>query len=77
MPLPIPEVERTLTHTRRVRYEGYKRTDGYWDIEALPRARHGFGNGIRSGIDEGAKKRRAEGRGERRETRDGRRKAGK
>jgi hypothetical protein len=34
MPLPIPEVERTLTHTRRVRYEGYKRTDGYWDIEA-------------------------------------------
>jgi hypothetical protein len=34
MPLPLPEVERELTHTRRVRYEGYKRTDGMWDIEA-------------------------------------------
>jgi DUF2889 family protein len=34
MPLPLPEVERELTHTRRVRYEGYKRADGLWDIEA-------------------------------------------
>ncbi|HEX5476425.1 MAG TPA: DUF2889 domain-containing protein [Burkholderiales bacterium] len=34
MPLPVPEVERELTHTRRIRYEGYKRTDGLWDIEA-------------------------------------------
>jgi len=34
MPLPIPDVERELTHTRRVRYEGYKRSDGLWDIEA-------------------------------------------
>ena len=34
MPLPIPEVERELTHARRVRYEGYKRSDGRWDIEA-------------------------------------------
>lgn len=34
MPLPIPEVERELTHIRRVRYEGYKRADGRWDIEA-------------------------------------------
>ena len=34
MPLPVPEVERELTHTRRVRYEGYKRKDGLWDIEA-------------------------------------------
>ena len=34
MPLPVPEVERELTHTRRVRYEGYKRADGRWDIEA-------------------------------------------
>ena len=34
MPLPVSEVERELTHTRRVRYEGYKRTDGLWDIEA-------------------------------------------
>jgi hypothetical protein len=34
MPLPVPEVERELTHTRRIRYEGYKRSDGLWDIEA-------------------------------------------
>ena len=34
MPLPDTEVERELRHTRRVRYEGYKRTDGLWDIEA-------------------------------------------
>lgn len=34
MPLPISAVERELTHTRRVRYEGYKRADGLWDIEA-------------------------------------------
>src|SRR5215212_5289728 len=34
MPLPVSEVERELTHTRRVRYEGYKRSDGMWDIEA-------------------------------------------
>ena len=34
MSLPVTEVERELTHTRRVRYEGYKRADGLWDIEA-------------------------------------------
>ena len=34
MSLPVPEVERELTDTRRVRYEGYKRKDGLWDIEA-------------------------------------------
>src|SRR5204863_366857 len=34
MPLPVSEVERELTHTRRVRYEGYKRADGLWDLEA-------------------------------------------
>jgi hypothetical protein len=34
MPLPVPEVERELTHMRRVRYEGYKRADGLLDIEA-------------------------------------------
>jgi hypothetical protein len=34
MPLPEIEVERELLHTRRIRYEGYKRTDGLWDIEA-------------------------------------------
>ena len=33
MPLPIPEVEREHTHTRRVRFEGYKRADGLFDIE--------------------------------------------
>src|SRR5262245_33726428 len=33
MPLPLSEVERELRHTRRVRYEGYKRADGLWDIE--------------------------------------------
>jgi hypothetical protein len=34
MSLPVIEVERELLHTRRVRYEGYKRSDGRWDIEA-------------------------------------------
>ena len=34
MPLPETDVERELLHTRRVRYEGYRRTDGLWDIEA-------------------------------------------
>ena len=33
MPLPVPEVERELKHTRRVRFEGYRRADGLWDIE--------------------------------------------
>jgi hypothetical protein len=34
MPLPLSEIEREHTHTRRVRFEGYKRADGLWDIEA-------------------------------------------
>ncbi len=34
MPLPVTEVERELTHTRRIRFEGYKRSDGLWDMEA-------------------------------------------
>src|SRR5262245_39916170 len=34
MPLPVTTVERELRHTRRVRYEGYRRSDGLWDIEA-------------------------------------------
>jgi hypothetical protein len=34
MPLPVSDIERELVHTRRVRYEGYKRADGMWDIEA-------------------------------------------
>ena len=34
MPLPVTDVERELAHTRKARYEGYKRADGLWDIEA-------------------------------------------
>src|SRR5262245_66432830 len=34
MPLPTPTVSRTLMHTRRVRFEAYKRADGLWDLEA-------------------------------------------
>ena len=34
MPLPNPEAERELAHSRQIRYEGYKRADGRWDIEA-------------------------------------------
>lgn len=34
MPLPVPTVARSLTHTRRLRFEAYKRADGLWDIEA-------------------------------------------
>jgi hypothetical protein len=50
MPLPIPEVERELTHARRVRYEGYKRADGCWDIEAhlLDTKNHDFH--LRTGV---------------------------
>lgn len=33
MPLPEPTSARTLAHTRAVRFEGYKREDGLWDIE--------------------------------------------
>ncbi len=33
MSLPVTEVERELLHTRRIRYEGYRRADGLWDIE--------------------------------------------
>ena len=50
MPLPVSEVERELTHTRRVRYEGYKRADGLWDIEAhlLDTKNHDFN--LRTGV---------------------------
>jgi hypothetical protein len=34
MPLPQPTVSRELVHTRRVRFEAYKRVDGLWDVEA-------------------------------------------
>ena len=33
MPLP-PPAPRTLSHVRRVTYQGYQRKDGLWDIEA-------------------------------------------
>jgi hypothetical protein len=50
MPLPVPEVERELTHTRRVRYEGFQRADGLWDIEAhlLDTKNHDFH--LRTGV---------------------------
>ena len=34
MPLPSPSVSRTLAHTRRLRFEAYKRADGLWDLDA-------------------------------------------
>lgn len=34
MPLPPPCVERKRMHLRRVTFDGYKRVDGLWDIEA-------------------------------------------
>jgi hypothetical protein len=34
MPLSPPTVPRALVHTRRARFEAYKRDDGLWDIEA-------------------------------------------
>jgi hypothetical protein len=33
MPLPATSAPRTLMHTRTVRFEGYVRDDGLWDIE--------------------------------------------
>ena len=35
MSLPESEVERELKHTRRVRYEGYKRADGLWAYQLV------------------------------------------
>ena len=32
MPLPVSQ-PRTLAHTRQVRYQGFRRADGLWDIE--------------------------------------------
>jgi hypothetical protein len=34
MPLPVPSVERTHIHTRRIVCEAFERSDGLWDIEA-------------------------------------------
>lgn len=45
-----PPCTRTRTHVRQVRFEGYRRTDGLWDIEVLLRDErdydsHGFERG--------------------------------
>ena len=50
MPLPVPEVERELTHTRRVRYEGYKRADGHWDIEAALLDTKNYDYALKTGV---------------------------
>jgi len=34
MPLPAPVASRTLTHRRRIQFEGYQRADGLYDVEA-------------------------------------------
>lgn len=34
MPLPSPSATRTRLHTRMIALEGWKRSDGLWDIEA-------------------------------------------
>ena len=34
MPLPPPSAVRTRMHQRRVNFDGFKRVDGLWDIEA-------------------------------------------
>jgi len=34
MPLPPPSAERLRLHRRSVKMDGFKRTDGLWDIEA-------------------------------------------
>ncbi len=33
MPLPITPVERVRKHSRSITFEGFKRSDGLWDIE--------------------------------------------
>jgi hypothetical protein len=33
MPLSPPTISRTLAHSRRIRFEAYRRVDGLWDIE--------------------------------------------
>lgn len=34
MPLPSVDIQRNLLHTRQIVLRGWKRDDGYWDIEA-------------------------------------------
>src|SRR5207237_9586561 len=50
MSLPVTDVERELTHTRRVRYEGYKRADGLWDIEAHLLDTKNHDNHLKTGV---------------------------
>ncbi len=33
MPLPEPQIERTRVHLRDISFQGFRRTDGFWDIE--------------------------------------------
>jgi hypothetical protein len=50
MPLPVTDVERELWHTRRVRYEGYRRADGLWDIEGHLTDIKSHDNSMKTGV---------------------------
>jgi len=50
MPLPVTSVERELRHTRSTRYEGYKRSDGLWDIEAHLTDVKSYDNPMKAGV---------------------------
>ena len=50
MPLPVTEVERELRHTRRTRFEGYKRADGLWDIEGHITDVKSHDNAMKTGV---------------------------
>jgi hypothetical protein len=50
MPLPVTDVERELRHTRRVRYEGYRRADGLWDIEGHLTDIKSHDNAMKTGV---------------------------
>jgi hypothetical protein len=54
MPLSEP-VERELFHTRRYEFQGYRRSDGLWDIEGhlVDLKAYGFENQHRGRIDPG------------------------
>ena len=51
MPLPLPECPRELTRLRQIRIEGFRRSDGLWDIEGhlVDTLQHDVkvGNGLR------------------------------
>jgi hypothetical protein len=50
MPLPVTDVERELRHTRCVRYEGYRRADGLWDIEGHLSDIKSHDNAMKTGV---------------------------